>query len=154
MGMCVNGQGPWLDENNGKQSLIMGSNNCQITWYVMLAINKSHCSIIHCKVSKNCNSNANQCKSILESSHKRSRSSNPNMNDSCNRRTRATFKCKCKTQNAKCKIIRKCKWAKCENVSNAEGETRWEGNNQIKINAPPITRKPKIQTATATKAKK
>jgi len=116
--MCVNNQGPQLDMDNGKQSLIIGSNNSQITWYVMLAINKSHCSIIHCKVSKNCNWNANQCKSILESSPAAAESESESESETWTWMIHATHAniqmqmSECKIRNAK--IIHKCKFCECE----------------------------------------
>lgn len=83
--LCVIIQGLSLDANNYKQRphYLPHHNNSKCTWNA--TINKSHriqrhsvriqfafswcnCKIIHCKVSKKCNWNANQCKSILESS--------------------------------------------------------------------------------------
>lgn len=140
MGMCVNSQGPTVrGEHNGKQSLIMDSNNCQITWYVMLAIDKSHCSIIHCKVSKSCNWNANQCKSILESSPAATQAAAPESESETETRTwmiHATH------ANIQMQIL-ECQNAKSEmqklskNANFASAKTPLsEANNQIKINAP------------------
>lgn len=127
-------QGLSLDANNDRQRphyIQQQLRSEQITWKCNAAINKSHhiashcmrldwmgshsvvsrcnCKIIHCKVSKKCNWNANQCKSILESSSATTtatRTMSEWMNDSClAREPHSNANVKCQMRNANCKNL-------------------------------------------------